>query len=284
LLLLLCLAPGHPCNAAPKPRGGGTTPPGRGNGRLLPVLDNGNPREPSADRAESTDSPDGPDSTGWDWDVTTMEGSLTRIGLQHAYSAEWMHAEVRHDLGNSLVAGVSVESWSTTSVQQAPLGQSVRESGIGPTTVRLTRGLAGVGEGHFAMAVSSFVRVPGARAGPGPRTVEAGVSLPLEVPLGENTRLGAMVASNLVPNAISDGRHLEGVASLAVSHDFWDPLSGWIEAVSVSSGGDRPWLGVLNAGFSLEAVPHIGLMLGASGGIGGGTTDVGLFGRVNVHH
>ena len=69
MLLLLCLAPGHPCNAAPKPRGGGTTPPGRGNGRLLPVLDNGNPREPSADRAESTDSPDGPDSTGWDWDV-----------------------------------------------------------------------------------------------------------------------------------------------------------------------------------------------------------------------
>jgi len=69
-----------------------------------------------------------------------------------------------------------------------------------------------------------------------------------------------------------------------VSHDFWDPLSGWIEAVSVSSGGDRPWLGVLNAGFSLEAVPHIGLMLGASGGIGGGATDVGLFGRVNVHH
>ncbi len=284
VLLALCLAHPPACGAAPKSPNGPTPPP-RGNGRLLPVLDNGILREPSADRAESTDSPDLLGPGDWDWDVSVVEGSLDRIGQQHASSADWMHVEVRRGLGHGFETGVNVESWNDARVQQAPVGRSVQEGAFGPTTVRARERLAGGGEGRFAMSTSAYVRLPGARNGPSPRVVEGGVSLPLVVPLGEDTHLGAMVASNLVARVLTEGHQLEGVASLALSHDFGERLSAWIEPVSVWSGeGDRPWLGTLNAGFSLEPVAHLGVTLGASGGIGSGTTDVGGFGRVSVHH
>lgn len=74
------------------------------------------------------------------------------------------------------------------------------------------------------------------------------------------------------------------MASLALRRDWSDRPSGWVETVSVWSGESRrSWLGVLDGSLSFDPAPHLGLTLGAPGGLGGRTGDVGVFGRVSVH-
>ena len=71
---------------------------------------------------------------------------------------------------------------------------------------------------------------------------------------------------------------------MELSRDLTDHFSGRIEAVGVWYGETgRPWLGVMDAGLSVDPAPHVGITLGASGGLSGGTTELGWFGRLSVH-
>ncbi len=277
-------AQGHGTSNPHNPHTRSGTPITRGHGQLVPVLPDGTLREPSTDREELTDDPYVLDEGDWDWDLSLVGGSADQIGTLQTRSLEVMHAEVRHGLGHGLEAGILVEPWNDDRVEQGVDLVPVQERGIGPTTLRLRQRLAGAGEGHAGLAASAWVRFPGASDGPGPRAVEAGAALPWAVPLGGGTRLGGTFAGDWVANALDDGHHLDGIASLAVTRQANAHLSGWIEAGGVwSREHDRPVLGVVDGGFTWEPVPHLGLTLGASGGVGGGASDGGLFGRISVH-
>jgi hypothetical protein len=287
-LLALLLAVAAPAVAQGRgngnPHGGSGTPPPRGQGHLVPVLANGTLRSPSTDREEFTDDPYVLDAGDWDWDLALVGGSADQIGDLRSRSVEVMHADVRRGLGHGLEAGVQFEPWNSDHVEQGVLRVPVEENGVGPTTLRLRQRLAGEGEGHAGLAASAWLRIPGAPDGPGARVAEAGVALPWAVPLGKQTRVGGMIESDWLANALENGHDVDGVASLALTRQAGEHGSAWIEGVSVwSREAGRPWLGVIDAGFTWEPVSHVGLTLGASGGLGGGASDAGLFGRVGVH-
>ena len=255
-----------------------------GHGRLLPLLSDGTPIEPSTYRAESTEDPECLEGGQWDWGVDLVSGSMDRLDGLRSRSLECMNLEARRGLGHGLQIGARAESWSQEQVQQGALAQSVRASGIGPTTLTALQRLSGDGPTGPRVAAGVRLRLPGSSGGPGTSVAEGGVFVPVAFPLGESTRLGTMIDADVVHDALDSGRHLEGVSSLELSHDVAERVSVRVEAVSVWYGETgRPWLGVLDAGFSVEPAPHVGITAGASGGLSGPTTDLGWFGRLSVH-
>ncbi len=282
-LLAFALLPAA-AGAAGRPSGSGATPPAKQHGRLLPVLPDGTPVEPSTDRAEFTESADVLEEGRWDWNVDLVGGATNRIGTLEASSLDYMHAELRRGLGNGLEFGARAESWTRTVADQGDLGQTLDESGYGRTVLTLRQRLAAGDSTRPAVAIGARVQLPGAASGPGTHEVEGGLFLPVSFPLGEDTRLGAMAEADLVSNVFDTGRHLEGASSIELSHDFGERVSARCEAVSVWYGETgRPWLGTLNAGISVDALPHVGVTLGGSGGWSAGTGQAGWYGRLSVH-
>ena len=275
-----------PCSAAHAAghAGGGVGPPSpRGHGPLFPLLPDGTPIEPSTYREESTESADVLDEGRWEWDVDLVGSSLDWVASMRASSIECLHAELRRGLGGGLEAAARAESWNRGTIDQGAL-QGIQENGYGPTTLSVRQQfLASHASGPSACA-GFRLRLPGSAEGPGTHTIEGGFFVPAAVHLSETTRLGMMFEGDLVADALDAARHIEGVSSLELSHDFAERLSARCEAVSVWYGENaRPWLGVVDASISLDPAPHVGLTLGVSGGLSGGTTDLGCFGRFGVH-
>jgi len=120
--------------------------------------------------------------------------------------------------------------------------------------------------------------------GPGAHVAEGGAFLPVTFPLSPSTQLGTTLEADVVSDALDSGRHVEGVSSLELAHEFTDRFSGRAEVVGVWYGeAGRPFLSIVDMGISVDPVPHVGLTLGASGGLSGGTTELGWFGRLSVH-
>lgn len=279
---------GPTARAAGNPTGHGSGTGGTGSGgshgRLLPRLPDGTPVEPSTDRAEFTESGEILESDHWDWDLSLIGGSVDQLAALHSHSLEAMHAEVRYGAGNGLELDARVEGWNQVAVQQGALRQQVTESGYGPTTLSIRQRLVAGGDSAMSACFGAHLRLSGANDGPGTRATEGGVFVPLSIPLAGSSHLGAMVDGEVVSNALDSGHHLEAATSVEFSHDFGERLSARCEAVSVWYGeAGRPWLGTLNAGFTVDPVPHVGITLGGSVGTRGQTRDVGCYGRLSVH-
>lgn len=279
----LALAMALPCSRAFAASHGSGSGSG-GHGRLIPLLPNGTPIEPSTYREESTESAEILDEGRWDWSVDLVGGAMDRIDRLNSSTVEWAHAEVRRGVGRGLEVGAAAESWNRGLVHQGALAQSVQESGYGPTTLSVRERLSAAGSPGLAASAGVRVRLPGSLDGPGAHVAEGGVFLPVTFPLGESTHLGTTLEGNVVPDALDSGRHFEGVSSMELSHDFADHFSGRVEAVGVWYGeAGRPALGVVDTGFSVDPAPHVGITLGGSAGLSGGTTELGWFGRLSVH-
>ena len=262
-------------------RGPGSPP---SHGPLLPLLPDGTPIEPSTYREETTESVETLDGGRWDWGVDLVGGSMDQVDRLRASSLEWVHFEARRGLGRGLEIGARAESWNQGMVQQGALKQSAQASGLGPTTLTLRQHLIGADASRPSAAAGLRIRLPGSLDGPGTSAMEGGVFFPVAFPLGESARMGMMLEGDVVPDAFDSGRHAEGVSSMELSRDLTDHFSGRIEAVGVWYGENgRPWLGVMDAGLSVDPAPHVGVTLGASGGVSGGTTELGWFGRLSVH-
>lgn len=289
-LLLALLFPSVPACGGPgasssHPGGPPATPgSGRGHGKLLPVLPDGTPVEPSTDRAEFTESAEILEDGRWDWNVDVASGAVDRLDVLHTNDLEWMHVEVRHGIGNGLEWSARAESWNRVAVQQGAVRQELEESGLGPTTLTLRQRLTGGADSVLSACVGVHVKLPGAATGPGTRAAEGGVFVPASIPLGDDTHLRATAEGDMVSDALGTGYHLEGVTSLELSRDIGERLSVRCEAVSIWYGETgRPWMGVLDAGLSADPAPHLEITLGAATGIRGSTADLGGFGRVSVH-
>ena len=284
-LVLASLLASRPASAAGRPGDPVSGNPGSGaHGRLLPLQPNGIPIEPSTWREESTESTEILDEGRWNWEVNLVGGSWDRAEGLDSSTLEWAHAEARRGLGAGMEIGAAVESWDRGEVSEGGLAQSVRESGYGPTTLKLRRQLTAAGSTGPRACAGVRVQLPGSVEGPGAHVAEGGVFLPVTFPLDPSTQLGTTLEANVVSDALDAGRHLEGVSALELSHDFADRLSGRVEVVGVWYGeAGRPLLGVVDTGLSVDPVPHLGLAVGATGGLSGGTAEWGWFGRLSVH-
>lgn len=265
--------------------GGGAPAGGSGHkGALLPILPDGTPIEPGTWREETTESTEILDEGRWDWELNLVGMTSDRADGLDANEIDWAHADVRRGLGGGLQLGASIESWDRGDVQEGALAQHVVEAGYGSTSLDLRRQLTAAGSTGPRACVGVRARFPGSPESPGAHAAEAGAFLPVTFPLGQNTRLGTMVEANVVPDALDAARHLEGLSSLELTHDFTDRLSARAEVVGVWYGEPgRPVLGVVDTGISVDPLPHVGVTLGATGGLSGGTTELGWFGRFSVH-
>jgi len=263
----------------------GSGKPGSGtHGRLLPLLPNGSPIEPSTWREESTESTEILDEGRWSWEVNLVGGSWDRAQGLNSNALEWAHAEVQRGLGGGLQFGAAVESWNRGEVREGDRAQSVLESGYGPTTLDLRRRLTTAGAPGPRACAGVRVRLPGSVDGPGAHVAEGGAFLPVTFSLSPSTHLGTMLEADVVSDALDSGRHVEGVSSLELAHEFTDRFSGRAEVVGVWYGeAGRSFLSVVDMGIAVDPVPHVGLSLGAAGGSSGGTTELGWFGRPSVH-
>lgn len=276
---------GGPPGGTPGPGGPGSGNAGSGHkGALLPILPDGTPIEPSTWREESTESTEILDEGRWDWELSLVGVSSDRADGLDSNEIGWAHAEVRRGLGGGLQLRASIESWDRGDVQEGALAQHVIEAGYGSTSLDLRRQLTTTESTGPRACMGVRARFPGSAESPGAHAAEAGAFLPVTFPLGQSTHLGAMVEANVVPDALDAARHLEGVSSLELAHDFTNRLSGRAEVVGVWYGEPgRPVLGVVDTGISVEPLPHVGVTLGATGGMSGGTTELGWFGRLSVH-
>ena len=287
LAIVLASSAAFAANGAGGPPSGtpGSGNPGSGrHGALLPILPDGTPIEPSTWREETTESTELLDEGRWSWEVDLVGVSGDRAGGLNSNAIDWAHAEVRSGLGSGLQLGASIESWERGDVQEGALAQHVIEAGYGSTSLDLRRRLTGTESTGPRACVGVRVRLPGSSEGPGAHVAEGGAFLPVTFPLGASTSLGTTIEANVVSGALDAARHLEGVSSLELSHDFTDRLSARAEVVGVWYGEPgRPALGVVDTGLSADPVPHLGLTLGATAGLSGGTSELGWFGRLSVH-
>ena len=276
-----------PVHAAGGPGSGGSpggSNPGRQHGRLVPVLPDGAPAQPSTDRAECTESAQVLEAGHKDWGIDVVSGSIDRLGPLHSSSLAGLGVEGRWGVGNGFELGVGTESWNRVAVEEGALRQPIEKSGFGATTLSARRSIRAGGDSLISSCVGVRLRVPGSAEGPGSRSAEGGVFLPVSFPLDDDTRVNAMVEGDVVSNAFDAGRHAEGVTSAEISHDFGDRVSARLEALGVWYGESRrPWLGSVNAGVSIDPFTHFGITLGVAAGHRGETSDLGGFGRLSVH-
>lgn len=275
---------GGPPSGTPGSGRPGSGNPGGGHGPLLPILADGTPIEPSTWREETTESTEILDGGSWNWEVSLVGASWDRTAGLNSNAVDWAQAEVRRGLGDGLELGASVESWDRGDVQEGVLAEHVIEAGYGSTSLDLRRRLTGAESTGPRACVGVRMRFPGSTEGPGAHVAEGGAFLPVTFALGPSTRLGTMLEADVVSGALDSARHLEGVSSLELSREFTDRLSARAEVVGVWYGEPgRPVLGVVDTGVSVDPLPHLGLTLGATGGLSGGTTELGWFGRLSVH-
>ena len=254
------------------------------HGHLLPLLPDGTPIEPSTWREESTESTEILDEGRWSWELNLVGGSWDSAQGIDSNALDWLHADVRRGFGRGLQAGVTVESWERDEVREGALAQGVQEAGYGPTTLDVRQRLTGEDAPGPRACVGARVRLPGSLEGPGAHVAEGGAFVPVTFPLGPGTNLGTTLEADVVSDALDTGRHVEGVSSLELAHEFTERLEAHAEVVGVWYGEPgRPLLGVVDTGFSMDPVPHLSITLGAAGGLSGGTIERGWFGRLSVH-
>jgi len=190
-------------------------------------------------------------------------------------------------LPGDAIATARTDAWTRTRLDASSGAGSIDASGFGSTTLGLRKAFRSRGGSDVpgtTLGVSAFARFAGSADGPGPSQEEWGASLVLDHAFGERTHVAAGIVPARVGDAADSGHHFETATGLAVREDIADPLSLWIEAVSVTSHeASRPWLGVLDGGVRLEAWSHLDLTVGAAVGRGSGRTDRGAFARLGVH-
>jgi hypothetical protein len=260
------------------------TPAPRGTGRVIPVLEDGTIREPCIDRAESIDAPDSLAAGRATWEATLVGGSTNRLGTLDQQSVEVGGVGASLGLPGDAIVSARSDAWERTRLDAAGGAGSIEASGFGATTFALKKAFRPRGAPGTTVGLGALVRVAGSADGPGPNQGEWGASLVLDHAFGERTHVAAGVAPARVGDTADSGHHFETSTGLALREEIADPLSLWIEALSVTSDeASRPWLGVLDGGVRLEAWSHVDLTVGVAAGRGGGRTDRGAFARLGVH-
>lgn len=140
--------------------------------------------------------------------------------------------------------------------------------GFGDMTLRLKYNFWGNDDGRTAFAVTPYVRFPTSKEGLGKGSVEGGLILPLSVDLPEDFWLGLTTRFDAVRDWADDGYHAEFINTIALGHDVFGNLFGYVEFFSaVSTERDASWVGTFDTGLIYSLTDNIQLNAGVNMGV-----------------
>jgi hypothetical protein len=179
-------------------------------------------------------------------------------------------------LFNRLDAQLVLEPYN---VVRERLGDNeVTTRGFGDTTLRLKYNLWGNDDGPTAFAVMPYVKFPTSKEGLGSSSVAGGLILPLSVNLPAEFWLGLTTRFDVVHDLAAGGYHPEFLNSIAVGHDLFGNLFGYVEFFSaVSTERDSSWVGTFNAGLIYSLTGDVQLNAGANTGVTRAADDWNVF-------
>src|SRR5688572_26372523 len=154
----------------------------------------------------------------------------------------------------------------------------VTTRGFGDTTLRLKYNVWGNDDGPTAFALMPYVKFPTSKEGLGNNSVEGGLILPLSANLPGEFWLGLTTRFDVVRDLTAGGYHAEFVNSIAVGHDLFGNLFGYVEFFSaLSTERDAPWLGTFNTALIYSLTRDVQLNAGANTGVTRSADDWNLF-------
>lgn len=191
----------------------------------------------------------GADTISEDWSITTLN---LKAGLLHNVDFQLMLAPYSH-----------------TRTHDRTTGDRTRADGFGDITTRLKYNVWGNdGDTKTALALMPFLKIPTAKRSMGNNAVEAGLIVPLAVPLPWGWSMGLMTEFDLLRNSTDSDYHVDFVNSITFSHDITDKLGGYVEFFTVtSSENDVPWQGQFDAGLTYGLTDNVQLDAGINIGV-----------------
>jgi len=144
----------------------------------------------------------------------------------------------------------------------------VTSRGFGDTTLRLKYNLWGNDSGLTAFAVMPYVKFPTSKEGLGDNSLEGGLILPLSATLPGEFWLGLTTRFDVARDQTENGYHAEFNNSIALGHDLFGNLFGYVEFFSaVSTERDTPWVGAFNTGLIYSVTDNMQLNTGVNIGV-----------------
>jgi hypothetical protein len=150
--------------------------------------------------------------------------------------------------------------------------------GFGDTTFRLKYNFWGNDSGRTAFAATPYVKFPTSSEGLGNNSLEGGLILPLTVNLPQDVWLGLTTRFDAVRDLAGSGYEMEFINSIAVGHDLFGNLFGYVEFFSaVSTERDTSWVGTFNTGLIHQLTDDIQLNGGVNVGVTRSADDWSAF-------
>lgn len=218
----------------------------------------------------STESPYTVDAGHFQVEMTLASYSSDREsfdGVTKRFEA-WAIAPMNLKIGllNQLDAQLLLEPYNL--VYEREDGSRVTRRGFGDTTVRLKYNFWGDDGGRTALAATPYVKFPTSQDGIGNRGVGGGLILPLAVELPSDFYMGLTTRFDAVRDEDDQGYHPEFVNSIALGHDLFGPLFGYVEFFSaVSTERDADWVGTFDTGLIYELTDNVQLNAGVNIGV-----------------
>ena len=176
------------------------------------------------------------------------------------------HIALKAGLLNQLDAQLVLETYNL--IDERANGSRVTHQGFGDTILRFKYNLWGNDTGPTAFAVMPYVKFPTGGIGLGNNSVEGGLILPFETALAADFYLGFTTRFDALRDEDELGYHTEFINSIALSHNLFGDLAGYLEFFSaVSTERGAPWLGTFDAGLIYGLSDNVQLDAGTNLGL-----------------
>jgi hypothetical protein len=216
-------------------------------------------REMSTDRPDLTESPYTVDAGHAQIEVeaitvtrdrgqdrTGYMGFLAKLGVLGNVDLQAGFESIREDVDEGDLSDTSL----------------AEDTGISNLTVRLKWNLWGNDGGSTALAAMPYVVFPTSED---QTQLAGGLIVPLAIGGPWETGLGTMAQVDIVPDADTDGHHVEWLFTGTVARDLFGNVAGFLEGTSGHPEGE--WTALVNAGLTFAATPDLQLDAGTRLGV-----------------
>jgi hypothetical protein len=143
-----------------------------------------------------------------------------------------------------------------------------RRTGFGDTTLRFKYNVWGNDGGRTALAATPYVKFPTSEHKIGNNGIEGGIIFPFEVALSDKVYVGVTTRFGVNRNFFESKYHYEYGNSVAVSYDFLEYMSGYVEFFStVTTESEVDWLGGVSGGLTLWVTDNLQFYAGSRFGV-----------------
>ncbi|HUO08288.1 MAG TPA: transporter [Phycisphaerae bacterium] len=162
-------------------------------------------------------------------------------------------------------------------------GDVDHQDGTGDTTLRIKWNLIGNDDGHFALALLPFIKLPTNTIEGYNHNVEGGLIIPFQFDLPLDFHAGAMTEFDALRDDDRDEYHSEFVNSATLHHLLIGKLDSYVEFYSVvSSKGAGNWIGTADTGLLYPITDNIQIDCGANFGVTKSAPDLEVFTGLSI--